>query len=243
MFTVYIFLNNHMKTYLILVFVSLLILQFIPDPQKEDSARIADSLTKPKPDLTNVKVDTIRKGNIDLLDKSQLVTARWQDFPTLHPFIVHFAISLIVIAALLQLINMLVLRKDIAWIVFFLVLTGLTAALLASKSFHPDTTNLGQRASIVLSLHDDWASWTIRTALAGLILQLIYIIITRRKVVRTADGTPKIQYKRNRGLMLLVAVLLLTSGYSVLRTGYYGIQLVHIEGVGPQGKYLDTGDE
>ncbi|HLP72301.1 MAG TPA: hypothetical protein VK155_05305 [Bacteroidales bacterium] len=229
-----------MKTYLVLVLVSLLVLQIIPDPQKEDSARITDSLTKHKPDLTNVKVDTIRKGNIDLLDKSQLVTARLQDFPTLHPIIVHFAISLIVIAALLQLINMLALKKDIAWIVFFLALTGFVAALLASKSFHPDTADLNQRASIVLGLHDDWAGWTIRTALAGMIFQLIYIIITRRRVIRTADGTPKIQFKRNKGLMLLVAVLLLISAYSVMRAGYYGAQMVHIEGIGPQGKYLET---
>lgn len=226
-----------MKTYLILVFVSMLVLQVIPDPQKEDS------ITRRKPDLTNVKVDTIRKGNIDLLDKSQLVTARLEDFPTLHPIIVHFAISLIAFAGLLQLINIFVFKKDIGWIVFFMVLTGFIAALLASRSFHPDTVDLNQRASIVLGLHEDWAAWTIRTALAGMILQLVYLIITRRRVIRTADGTPKIQFKRNRGLMLLVTVLFLASGYCVLRAGYYGAQLVHIEGVGPQGRYLENGNE
>lgn len=233
-----------MKTYLILVFSSLLILEFIPNPQKiNDSARIADSLTKHNSDLIKFRVDTIRKGNIGLLDRSQLVTSRLADFPTVHPVIVHFAISLIVVAALLQLINLLAFKKDIAWIVFFLVLTGLITALLASRNFHPHTTDLSQRASIVLGLHDDWAGWTIRTAFSGMILQLIYIIITRRKVIRTADGTPKIHFNKNRGLMLLITVILLTSGYCVLKAGQYGAQLVHIEGVGPQGKYLESDDE
>lgn len=244
MFTEYISrYNNQMRTYLVLLLFSMFALPFVRDTQQIDSARIEDSLTKRKTDLTNVKIDTIRKGNIDLLDKSLLVTSRLQDFPTLHPIVVHFAISLIVIAAILQLVNLFVFKKDIAWIVFFMILTGFIVALLASKNFHPHTTNLGIRSAIVLELHDQWAGWTIRTALAGMILQLVYILITRRRVVRTEDGTPKVYFKKNTGLMILVTVTLLTSAYSVIRAGLYGAQLVHIEGVGPQGKYLEPEDE
>ncbi|WP_291368136.1 hypothetical protein [Cyclobacterium sp.] len=38
----------------------------------------------------------------------------------------------------------------------------------------------------------------------------------------------------------MVALLLIASGYAVSRTGHYGAQLVHIEAVGPQGKFLES---
>lgn len=39
--------------------------------------------------------------------------------------------------------------------------------------------------------------------------------------------------------MAVVAVVLTMSAYAVLHVGHYGAQLVHIEGIGPQGKYLE----
>jgi hypothetical protein len=40
----------------------------------------------------------------------------------------------------------------------------------------------------------------------------------------------------------LVAVILIATAYAITHAGHYGAQLVHIEGVGPQGKYLETED-
>lgn len=46
-------------------------------------------------------------------------------------------------------------------------------------------------------------------------------------------------FKTKRWAMAVVAVVLTMSAYAVLHVGHYGAQLVHIEGIGPQGKYLE----
>jgi hypothetical protein len=45
------------------------------------------------------------------------------------------------------------------------------------------------------------------------------------------------RYKRIASIA--VAITLVVSAYSVSRAGHYGAQLVHIEGIGPQGKFLE----
>ncbi len=47
---------------------------------------------------------------------------------------------------------------------------------------------------------------------------------------------------RKRWAVTLIAFLLIGAGYAVSRAGHYGSQLVHIEGVGPQGDFLETRD-
>ncbi|WP_375580185.1 hypothetical protein ABWH96_03840 [Marivirga tractuosa] len=47
-------------------------------------------------------------------------------------------------------------------------------------------------------------------------------------------------FKQKRWAVAVVALLLIASGYAVSRTGHYGAQLVHIEAVGPQGKFLES---
>jgi hypothetical protein len=143
-----------------------------------------------------------------------------------------------VVAAFLQLLNVFLARKEFAWIIFFLLTAGFVAGMLASRNFHPAATGLEPKAEAVLELHYLWSVWTLRTAVLSLGLQFVYIIITRRKLSESADGTPQIVYIRNRGFALLIAVIMLVSAYCVIRTGHYGAQLVHIEGVGPQGRFL-----
>ena len=43
--------------------------------------------------------------------------------------------------------------------------------------------------------------------------------------------------------MAIVAVVLLSAAYDVPQAGHYGAQLVHIEGVGPQGDFLELEHE
>ncbi len=154
------------------------------------------------------------------------VTADLADFPSLHPLIVHFAIVLLIIGALLQLLNIYFLKIEIAWIAFALVAGGVVAAYLAGGPFHPHTHGLTEHAQLVLDQHDYWAAWTINLGIFGAILQGINLFFLSRK----------------RWAVTLIAFLLIGAGYAVSRAGHYGSQLVHIEGVGPQGDFLETGD-
>jgi uncharacterized membrane protein len=168
------------------------------------------------------------------------VTARFRDFPSIHPLIVHFAISFILIAALMQIVNIFLLKREVAWMILGILLIGLVAAYLASSGFHPHTHGISRHAKLVLEQHDQWAEQTNFSAMVALIAQLAYMFFIE---IRKKRNTLNIAQKTNRILTLIIALIMNFSAYSVLNAGHYGAQLVHIEGIGPQGKYLETEDE
>lgn len=146
------------------------------------------------------------------------------DFPSLHPLIVHFAIVLIIIAAVLQVLNLIFLKKEFTWIVTGLIVIGFNTAVLASTKFHPHTHGLSEHAEAVLGLHDQYADWTLYLAGLGGGLQIVNLFL----------------FKGKRWAIGLVAVVMIAASYCIIHAGHYGAQLVHIEGVGPQGKFLET---
>jgi hypothetical protein len=63
----------------------------------------------------------------------------------------------------------------------------------------------------------------VNLSLAGVIVQVISQFILKQK----------------RWAIAIVAIILISTAYAITHAGHYGAQLVHIEGVGPQGKYLE----
>ncbi|MBA4055880.1 MAG: hypothetical protein C0490_14290 [Marivirga sp.] len=217
---------------------------------------IAHGDKKHKKDSTSVQADSAKQEHLQgdtvhhheevmKVDQSK-VTAELSDFPSLHPLIVHFAIVLIIIAAALQLLNLIILKKEIAWIIAGMLLTGFLAAWFASKNFHPHTHGISDHAKLVLEQHDKFADWTIYTVIVGLVLQILYLIFMRYRKMMEAipvQGSHGFSSKFDRGFTVIVAIVLLSSAYCVSRAGHYGAQLVHIEGIGPQGKFLEMENE
>lgn len=201
----------------------------------------SDTLVKAVPDNTKVIVDTMPENLDEIKYDKYAVRADLSEFPTLHPIVVPFAVSFVLVSALLQFLNVFLFKKDIAWIVFLLILAGFVAAVISSRSFHPHTTGLAERAAIVVGMHERWAEWTIRTAFLALILQIVHLFTTRfDKSFRSAPYNKHgSENRRARIFMLIIAVIMLASAFSVVRTGRLGAQLVHVEGVGPQGRYLE----
>ncbi len=156
------------------------------------------------------------------LDQSK-VSADLDDFPTIHPLIVHFAIVLIIVAAGLQLLNLWLMKREISLITTAILFLGVMTAWLAATNFHPHTHDLSARAQLVLDQHDKWADWTINFGVIALILQIVNLFF----------------FKAKRWAFAIVAGVLILSGYSVAHAAHYGAQLVHIEGVGPQGNHLE----
>ncbi|PIQ21360.1 MAG: hypothetical protein COW65_09605 [Cytophagales bacterium CG18_big_fil_WC_8_21_14_2_50_42_9] len=151
------------------------------------------------------------------------VHASFADFPHIHPLIVHFPIMLLMIAAAMQFLNILFQKKELNWAVTIMVLVGFVTAYASSHWSHPHTSGLSAHAELVLEQHDKYADYTVYLAGLGLLAQLLSVFIFRGK----------------RWSIAVAAVILIGAGYAVSMAGHYGAQLVHIEGVGPQGKFLE----
>jgi uncharacterized membrane protein len=191
---------------------------------KKDSVKTADSIAMA---AQHTAADTIQHHDESMAHDEKKVTADLSDFPSLHPLIVHFAIVLIMVAAGIQLFNVYFMKKEISWIVAAILLAGVLAAWFASKNFHPHTHGISEHAKQVLAQHDKWADWTVNSGIVALLLQLANLFL----------------FKGRRWAAATVAIVLAVSAYSVARAGHYGAQLVHIEGIGPQGKYLEMEHE
>ena len=152
------------------------------------------------------------------------VTASFHDFPNLHPLIVHFPIVLLLLAAMFQIAGFFVFKKEIGWIVLVMVTTGFIGALIAGILAHPHTHDLSEFTAKVLAKHDFYAYLTMWASGISILLKVGSNLFFERKL------WPE----------LVVVLALLISAYAVSKTGHYGAQLVHIEGVGPQGNYLET---
>lgn len=190
-----------------------------------------DTLNQASRDNTIVRVDTMAEDINEIRYGKASIPTELDDQMSLHPIIAHFAISLIIVAALLQLMNIFFFKKDIAWIIFLLIVTGFAAALLSSGTLHPQMAGLTEQAEEVLEYYDLWVKWTLRTAFAALLLQIVHLGLTRfDKLTLTSSGNAGVSYRKNRFIMLIIAAIMIVSAFSVLRTGQFGAQHMN-EGV------------
>ncbi len=189
---------------------------------KKDSTKTQTDSTVMKTE-EHVQGDTVHHHEEGMQIDESKVTAEFSDFPSLHPLIVHFAIVLILVAAGIQLLNLYFMKKEISWIITAILLVGVLAAWFAAKNFHPHTHGISEHAKLVLDQHDKWADWTINAGIVAVLLQIANLFV----------------FKGKRWAASVIAVVLVISAYSVSRAGHYGSQLVHIEGIGPQGKFLE----
>src|SRR5260221_7611007 len=93
--------------------------------------------------------DTLHHHDEDITPDESKVRADLDDFPTLHPLIVHFAIVLIIVAAGLQLLNLWLMKKEISLIITTILFLGVLTAWLAANNFHPHTDDLSAHAQSV----------------------------------------------------------------------------------------------
>jgi uncharacterized membrane protein len=148
------------------------------------------------------------------------------EFPTLHPLVVHFPIMLIILAAAFQIVSLLVFRREMGWSVVFLALLGAIGAYLASNVFHPHTTGLTDNAQRLLVEHELFAAYSFWLAAAGFVLKIVsQFLLDRRWWSET-----------------VVTIVLLGAAVAVALTGHHGAELVHKEGVGPRGNFLEMHD-
>ena len=148
------------------------------------------------------------------------------EFPTFHPLVVHFPIMLIIMAAAFQVVSIAVFQREMGWTVIVLSLLGVIGAYLSSNVFHPHTQGLTENAQRLLEEHELYAQYSLLLAGVGFILKLISVFVLKRKWWSEA----------------MVTIVLLGAAIAVAVAGHHGAELVHKEGVGPRGNFLEMHD-
>ncbi len=152
------------------------------------------------------------------------IKADFEDFPTLHPLVVHFPIVLLLLAAFSQAAGLFVFKNELSWVTLFLIAGGYVGAYVAGSYVHPHTGDIGEYAEKVLTEHETFASYTTWFSGIALLMKVASHFLLKRKLWAE----------------VVVAVVLIAAAYSVSTAGHYGAQLIHIEGIGAQGKFLET---
>ncbi len=155
------------------------------------------------------------------------VTASFDDFPSLHPLVVHFPIAFILVALLVQIVSLFTMRQAMGFVVLGALVIGFIGAIAAGWYLHPHVSGLSEQASQVLLEHEWYASATLWTAGIGIVLKSLSLFLLRLNT--WVEG-------------LATAVILLSTA-AVSMAGHHGAQLVHIEGIGPQGNHLVLEEE
>jgi len=162
--------------------------------------------------------------NEELMNKEEIAIG---DFPSLHPLIVHFPIVLLLLAAVFQLFQLFAMKRSLDWVILFCIGFGFIGAYVAGTFVHPDTKGLSDMAQKVLDNHDTFANYTIWTSAIAAVLKVLSLFVIKQK----------------RSFEIIILIVMGIAVFSISKTGHYGAQLVHIQGVGPQGKYLGEGDD
>jgi uncharacterized membrane protein len=147
-----------------------------------------------------------------------------EDFPNYHPLVVHFPIVLLIFAAVFQVLSFFVYRKEFSFATLILLLIGTISVWLSSNTFHAHPMNLPEHVSEMYATHELMAKYTWWLALAALAAKGISHFFNSRKWWSEA----------------VVLILLVGASITVSIAGHHGAQLVHMGGVGPQGKYLEA---
>ena len=219
-----------MKSALISVLFSLLIIitgvLTVQAHEKEKHVEPPGDTAKTQMTDHNVNEQRVHEMESLHMNATKKEKASLEAFPTLHPLIVHFPIVLLLLSLLTQFTGLFVFRKELNWITLLLVFGGLIGAYVAAQLVHPHTTGLSETASWVLEKHEEYADYTLWTALAAFLLKIVSMFLLKKKI----------------WMEVIILVVLAASAYSVSEASHYGAQLLHIEGVGSQGNYIEQPD-
>ena len=157
-------------------------------------------------------------------------TGRLADFPKLHPLVVHIPIMCLILALLAQIASFFVFKRELSWITLLLVITGFIGAYLASGIFHggdPNLSLLDPVSKATFEKHDQYAGYTVWLSGFAALAKIISHFFLKRKLI----------YE------IITTFLLAACSYTVIITGDMGARLIHIDGIGVQGRDIPAHDD
>ncbi len=159
--------------------------------------------------------------------KPELMTMQMnmeKDFPNYHPLVVHFPIVLVIFAGLFQVLAFFVYKNELSFATLLVLFAGTVSVWLASNTFHAHPMHLPEPIDAIYETHELMAKYTWWLSLAALAAKALSHFYIKRKWWSEA----------------IVLFLLIGASITVSIAGHHGAQLVHMGGVGPQGKYLES---
>lgn len=147
-----------------------------------------------------------------------------EQFPNYHPMIVHFPIVLLLLAAILHLVGFFVKSKGFHYTILALAAAGYASAYFAAAWRHPHIEREAVSAAVqlIFDQHQLYARWAVYLGGAGAVFKGVELYFRQRLL-----------------LMVLTALVLTAAAAAVAISGHHGAELVHIHGVGPEGKFLE----
>lgn len=144
------------------------------------------------------------------------------DFPTLHPMVVHVPVIMIPLAFLFGLISIFFTNRYIVALALAFASAGVLGGFVAAFPMHPHTRGLSEAAAMTLQQHDFFAYSTLAITAFSVMVGVIALL------------RPNFLTKGLLALTLLLATL------CVSVTAHYGGTLTYVHGVGVNGNYLDA---
>ncbi len=148
-------------------------------------------------------------------------TGTLQDFPRLHPLIVHFPIVFIILAFLVQIISFFVFRRALSWVTLFLIVLGFIGAYVATNILHGGDPNLPTLSPIARATFEKHELYAHLTEWFSGIAALVKIL-------------SHFAFKRKLWTEIIAIVLMAAAVYTITITGDMGARLVHIDAIGVQ---------
>lgn len=151
-----------------------------------------------------------------------------QDFPSLHPLIIHFPIVLILIAVPFQAFLVWKNYIQIRWATVCIMSAAFLSALLASTVFHAEPSDDAPKEALMMfAQHEKFAFYTLWMSGITLVLKLI--------------GDLYKIFRRSYDILVLATAIISATFLSI--AGHHGAKLTHVAGVGPMGRYLSKEHE
>jgi len=157
-------------------------------------------------------------------------TGSLEDFPKLHPMIVHFPIVLIILALISQLLSFFILKDELSWVTIVLIVGGFIGAIFASYIVHGGDLDVSKVNIIIketFEKHEKYATLTVWISGLAMVAKLFSHFIFKKKLISE----------------IIVACLLLGATYTIAVTGDMGARLVYIQTIGVQGNQIPEHDE
>lgn len=156
-------------------------------------------------------------------------TGTLEDFPRLHPLVVHFPIVFLILAFIIQIVSFFVYKKELSWVTLFLIVLGFIGAYVAANIFHggdPDLSALSAIARDNFEKHEQFAHYTVWISSIAAVVKILSHFVFKRKLWTE----------------IIAAILMTGAVYTITITGDMGGRLVHIDAIGVQGNKIPLHD-